>query len=376
MKAVTMNLDQAAKSIRNVGDGTGFDHSDRFYKEELQLAFRNRGMPLEALRYPLTPTGLHYLLVHYDIPLVDAGEWRLEVGGRVARGLSLSLDELRRRPAQTLAVTMECAGNGRGLMGPRRISAPWLGEAIGTAEWTGTPLRGVLEAAGVLDEAAEIVFTGLDQGIEGHVVQPYQRSLTVGEASRPEVLLAYAMNGQPLEPQHGYPLRLVVPGWYGMTSVKWLGRIEAVAEPFRGFQMANAYRYAQTPDWSGPPVDLIRVRSLMAPPGIPDYMTRTRVVPRGRVTLSGAAWAGRLGVAGVEASADGGQSWAPAVLGQALSPFAWTPWRFDWEAQPGPATLCARATDSAGHTQPMAPEWNFGGYGNNAVQRVDVIVTD
>jgi len=369
-----MESDSAAQQIRTVGDGSGLEPTDRYYAEEVELAMRNRGLPLEALRYPLTPNGLHYLLVHYDIPAVDTAIWRLWLGGLVERPLSLSLDDLRDRPAQTLAVTMECAGNGRGLMAPRRISHPWMGEAIGTAEWTGTPLHGLLAEAGLRPEAVEIVFTGLDRGIEAHQVQTYQRSLSLADASQPEVLLAYAMNGEPLPPQHGVPLRLVVPGWYGMTSVKWLDQIEAVAEPFQGFQMSRAYRYAQGPDWVGEPVNWIRVRALMAPPGIPDFMTRTRLVTPGRVTLRGAAWAGRQRVTRVEVSADGGATWAEAVVGEPLSAFAWAEWRFEWEARPGPATLCVRATDDAGNVQPLEPEWNFGGYGNNAVQRVSVIV--
>ena len=124
-----------------VGDGSGLAQSDALYKEELQLALRNRGMPLEALRYPITPTGLHYLLIHYDIPAVDADGWRLKIAGRVATPLELTLEEIKKRPRQTIPVTMECAGNGRALFAPRRISQPWLLEAIGTAEWTGTPLR-------------------------------------------------------------------------------------------------------------------------------------------------------------------------------------------------------------------------------------------
>ena len=369
-----MDQDRAAQQIRTVGDGSGLDDTGRFSQEEVMLALRNRGMPIEALRYPLTPTGLHYLLVHYDIPEVDPARWRLRLGGRVAHPLSLSLDDLRRRPAQSLAVTLECAGNGRALMGPRRIGHPWMGEAIGTAEWTGTPLRGLMDEAGLRPDAVELVFTGLDRGIEAHQVQAYQRSLSVADAGQPEVLLAYAMNGEPLPPQHGFPLRLVVPGWYGMTSVKWLDQIEAVAEPFQGFQMAHAYRYAPTSEWIGEPVNRIRVRSLLVPPGIPDFITRTRLVERGPVTLRGAAWAGGRSVVSVEVSADGGQTWAAAELGEAVSPFAWADWSFTWQAQPGPATLCARATDSAGNVQPLEPDWNYGGYGNNAVQRVDVIV--
>lgn len=362
------------KRFAPVGDGSGFAQTDAFYKEELQLAARNRGMPLEALRYQPTPTGMHYLLIHYDIPDVNVDDWRLNVGGQVAHPLSLTLEAIKQRPARTIAVTMECAGNGRALFAPRRISQPWLLEAIGTAEWTGTPLRGILEEAGLRQDTVDVVFTGLDRGIEGEQVQSYQRSLAVSEAMRDEVLLAYAMNGEPLQPQHGYPLRLLVPGWYGMTSVKWLGHIEAVAEPFEGYQMVRAYRYAPSVDAPGEIVSLMRVRSLMIPPGIPDFMTRTRLVEAGPVTLTGRAWAGRLGIARVEVSADGGSTWRAAQLGSAVSPYAWTGWTFSWEARPGRYTLCVRATDSDGNVQPLDQAWNVGGYGNNGVQRVTVIV--
>ena len=200
--------------------------------EELQLATRNRGMPLEGLAYDLTPTGMHYLLIHFDIPVVDPISWRLEVSGNVEGPLSLSLDDIRAHPTHTVPVTMECAGNGRARLFPRPISQPWLTEAIGTAEWTGASLSDVLAAAGVRPDTVEIVFTGADHGTQGDLEHDYARSLPMQEVSRPEVLLAYEMNGRPLEPQHGAPLRLLVPGWYGMTSVKWLTRIEAVTEPF------------------------------------------------------------------------------------------------------------------------------------------------
>lgn len=363
-----------APPIPTVGDIPGLDHSNRFYREEVQLALRNRGMLLEGLRYSVTPTGMHYLLIHFDVPGVEAGDWRLDVGGLVSNPLSLTLEGIRRRPAKTLAVTMECAGNGRSLFSPRSVSQPWHLEAIGTAEWTGTPLRGILEEAGLEDEATEIIFTGLDRGIQGGEVQSYQRSLSRIEATREEVLLAYEMNGEPLQPQHGFPLRLLVPGWYGMTSVKWLDSIVAVAEPFHGYQMDHSYRYARTADEAGEPVNLIRVRALMIPPGIPDFFTRVRYVEAGAVTLSGKAWAGRASVERVEVSVDGGETWAEAKLGIAASTFAWRPWTFGWLATPGSTTLCVRATDSEGNQQPFEPEWNLGGFGNNAVQRVSVTV--
>ncbi|MDX6483791.1 MAG: hypothetical protein QOE95_1562, partial [Gaiellaceae bacterium] len=176
--------------------------------EELQLAARNHALPLEALRREITPVGLHYLLIHFDIPFVDESEWKLEVGGRVATPLELDLAALKSRPARTVAVTMECAGNGRALQSPRALSQPWLMEAVGTAEWTGTPLAPLLEEAGLLPGAVEVVFTGLDRGIQGDVEHAYERSLPVAEALRDELLLAYEINGQPLPPQHGFPLRL------------------------------------------------------------------------------------------------------------------------------------------------------------------------
>jgi DMSO/TMAO reductase YedYZ molybdopterin-dependent catalytic subunit len=159
-----------------------------------------------------------------------------------------------------------------------------------------------------------------------------------------------------------------------MTSVKWLDRIEAVAEPFQGYQMMRAYRYAQAEDDLGEPVSVIRVRALMIPPGIPDFMTRTRVVQVGPVTLAGKAWAGRASVSRVEVSLDSGATWSEARLGEATSPYAWRSWTFLWDAKPGVYTLCVRATDSEGNVQPLDQQWNFGGYGNNGVQRVDVIV--
>jgi DMSO/TMAO reductase YedYZ molybdopterin-dependent catalytic subunit len=374
-----MEIEMMEKKTRQerfakVGDGSGFAETDAFYKEEVQLATRNRGMPLEALRYPITPTGMHYLLVHYDIPAVDGNQWRLKVSGNVSKSLSLSLEEIKQRPAQTITVTMECAGNGRALYTPRRISQPWLVEAIGTAEWTGTPLRGLLEEANLKPDTVEIVFTGLDRGVEGEQVQSYQRSLKLSEASRPEVLLAYAMNGEPLQPQHGFPLRLLVPGWYGMTSVKWLDRIEAVTQPFHGYQMERVYRYAPAVDAPGEPVTLMRGRALMIPPGIPDFLSRSRLVQTGLVALTGRAWAGRLSITGVEVSLDGGSSWLKAQLGEAVSPYACVAWSFIWQAKPGRYTLCVRATDSEGQVQPDEQEWNAGGYANNSFQRVDVLV--
>ena len=342
-------------------------------QEELQLAARNHGMPLEALRWDVTPVGLHYLLIHYDIPAVEEASWRLEVGGRVQRELSLSLDELRARPAVTRAVTLECAGNGRARFDPHIVSQPWLLEAVGTAEWTGVPVADLLEEAGLAGDALEILFTGLDRGVEGGVEQAYQRSLTLAEAGDGP-LLAYAVNGEPLPPQHGFPLRLVVPGWYGMTSVKWVARVDAIAEPFSGYQQAVGYRMRAHEDDEGTPVTRIMPRALMVPPGIPDFFTRRRFVQAGPCELRGRAWSGWGAIEGVEVSADGGATWAGAQLGPEPAPCAWRAWTFAWDAAPGEHELCCRARDAAGNAQPVEADWNVGGYANTSVQRVPVTV--
>jgi DMSO/TMAO reductase YedYZ molybdopterin-dependent catalytic subunit len=341
---------------------------------ELQLAARNHGMPLEALRHEITPIGLHYLLVHYDIPVVDPATWRLTIGGRVRTELELSLDDLTARAAVTAAVTMECAGNGRALLEPRPVSQPWLSEAVGTAEWTGVALAPLLAEAGLQDDAVEVVFTGLDRGVEGGVEQLYERSLTLADARRGDVLLAYACNGVPLPPQHGFPLRLVVPGWYGMTSVKWLQRITVVDEPFTGYQMATGYRMRQDDDDPGTPITRIEPRALLVPPGIPDFMTRLRFLDAGRRRLEGRAWSGWGPIERVDVSTDGGSTWNPATVGDPPGPAAWAPFAFDWEATAGEHVLCARAHDATGRSQPAAPPWNVGGYSNNAPQRIAVTV--
>jgi DMSO/TMAO reductase YedYZ molybdopterin-dependent catalytic subunit len=343
--------------------------------EELQLAARNHGMPLEALRWDVTPLGLHYLLVHYDIPDVDAGAWRLELDGLVERPLSLSLDELRTRPSVELAVTMECAGNGRAHVQPHVVSQPWLLEAVGTARWRGVPVAALLDEAGVAAGAVEALFTGLDRGVEGDEEQAYARSLPVETLLEGDAFLAYEVNGVPLPPQHGFPLRLVVPGWYGMTSVKWLARITLRDEPFDGYQMRHSYRVRHEEDEPGEAITRIAPRALLIPPGIPEFLTRSRVVEAGPCELAGRAWSGGSEVAGVDVSTDGGATWSPADLGDDdLGRWAWRSWRFSWQAEPGEHLLCCRARDAAGNEQPLEPPWNLGGYVNNAVQRVSVTV--
>jgi len=340
--------------------------------DELRLAARNHATPLEALRHEITPPGLHYLLIHYDIPAVEPEGFQLEIGGAVERRMTLTLDALKERERVAQPITFECAGNGRALLEPRPVSQPWLTEAVGTAEWGGTPLAPLLAEAGPSGDAIELLFSAVDRGVEGGVPQAYERALPIGEAA--QALLVYEMNGGPLPPQHGFPLRLVVPGWYGMQNVKWLTRITVLEEPFSGYQNAVSYRMYSADGEPGEAVTRMLPRSLMIPPGVPDFLTRVRQLQPGPVTLRGRAWSGHGSIERIEVSTDGGASFSEAGLEPPLGPNAWRGWSFDWEAAPGEHVLSPRATDSAGNTQPLDPRWNLKGFANNAVQRVAVMV--
>ena len=343
--------------------------------EELQLAARNHGLPLETLRYDVTPTGLHYLLTHYDIPAIDQPSWRLTVGGHTERTLTLDLDTLRSMPRRTVRVTLECAGNGRARLLPRPVSQPWLVEAVGTADWTGTPLAEVLDQAGIRGGAVDVAFTGADHGIERGVEQDYARGLSLADALGPDVLLVDEMNGQPLPPQHGAPVRLLVPGWYGMTQVKWLRQISVLDHAFDGYQNATAYRLIRGDDEPDEPVTRIEPRALMVPPGFPDFMSRVRVVDSGLQVLAGRAWSGWAPIAAVEVSTDSGRSWQPADLGPSAGRWSWRGWTFAWDATtPGERELCCRAIDDSGRAQPIDQPWNRQGMANNMIQRVRVVV--
>ncbi len=352
-------------------------HADTpaFHPEEVRLANRNSGILLEALRHDVTPLGLHYLLIHFDVPYVaDAAAWRVEVAGAVAEPAVLSLADIQCLPARTQRVTLECAGNGRALLSPRYPSMPWQCEAVGTAEWTGTALRHVLAAAGLEPDATEIAFTGADRGFDNGREHNFARSLARAHALSDDVLVVWAMNGQPLLPQHGFPVRLIVPGWYGMASVKWLARIAALREPFDGYQQTPGYHYRAERGEPGTPVQAMRVKSLMVPPGIPDWYTRQRMLDAGPTEVFGRAWSGSgIPIARVEFGVDG--RWQDAALDAPIgSPFAWRGWRASWSATPGQHVLTCRATDAEGAVQPVEPRFDNGGFGNNGVQSVAVQV--
>ncbi|HEX8244784.1 MAG TPA: sulfite oxidase [Longimicrobium sp.] len=328
----------------------------------------NAETPLAELRHRVTPADVFYVRSHFPVPAIDPATWSVRLGGAVRRPLRLSLPEVAALPSRTVRVTLECAGNGRKGMRPTPPGTPWGLGAAGTAEFTGTPLRALLEDAGVMEGAAEVLFRGADHGADG--TRCYERSLPLESALDPDTLLCWEMNGQPLAPLHGAPLRLVVPGWYAMASVKWLAEIEVLTEPFRGFYQRRDYVYLDeegTPQAT--PVTRMRVRSLILHPP-PEAVLGPDVVE-----VAGVAWSGSGPIAAVEVSTDGGMEWRPARVEEPGDPFAAQRWWFAWRpAAPGEYTLLARATDVAARRQPLRAPWNRLGYGNNACQAVTVSV--
>ncbi len=332
----------------------------------------NLETPLSALHGDVTDAKHFYVRNHNDVPKADPAAWRLRVHGHVERELSLSLADLRAMPERTLRVTMECAGNGRTDVNPQPKGTPWGRGAVSTGDFTGTPLAGVLEQAGLRDGAVEVAFLGADVGaVRTGGEEPYGRSLDPSVATGPDPLIVWAMNGRPLSPERGFPLRLVVPGWYGMAAVKWLESIEVRTSVFPGYYQAVDYRFVEregTPD--GTPVTRIAPGSLVLEPG--DGASLSAGVP---ARVRGIAWSGGGGIVRVEVRVDDGPWW-DAELGPDSGEFAQRSWQWTWASpDAGEHRLTVRATDAAGDTQPMESVWNRLGYVNNGCHGVDVRVT-
>ena len=329
---------------------------------------------------PLTTTDAFYVRGHGPVPEIDPAAWRLRVAGLVEREPELSLATLREAlPERSVTATLQCAGNRRaGLMAIRDIpgEAPWGPGATGTATWTGVALADVLALARPLPDAAHVGFVAADRSAE---VQPPERfggSIPLDKARRPEVLLAWAMNGEPLPAVHGAPLRVVVPGYIGARSVKWLERIEVRSEPWRGYFQHVVYRLlpedATPAPGAGMPLGLVALNADVLCPA--DGET----VPAGPVEVRGYAFAGgERYVARVDVSLDDGATWSQAELLEDLGPWAWRHWRTTVDLAPGEHEIVVRAWDSSAATQPEheAPLWNPKGYVNNARPRVRVLAT-
>ena len=357
-----MTTDSTASNLATISD-------DPSVKESL----------ITALDTPITPTERFYVRNHFtEVPQIDETTWRLKVDGMVSQPLELTFDEILEMPSRESVVTLECAGNSRSYLTPPAEGIGFGHGAVSTARWKGAPLADVLAQAGASADAVEAVFHGADTGEEeedGVVYStelPYQRSLPLATAMRPELLLAYEMNGEPLTDDHGFPLRLLVPRWYGMASVKWLTRIEVTDKPFQGFFQKRRYVFIDEGVEDEParkPVTTLKVKSIITSP------RHGEVIQPGDFLIQGFAWSGEGDVTAVEVTTDGGRTWSEATMLGDSNADAWRSWQFPWTAtEPGHFIFMARATDSTGSRQPKRVPWNFRGYANNAIHTLAVEV--
>lgn len=320
----------------------------------------------------VTPVQAHYVRSNFDLPVLDRDRYRLAIRGEVQREQQLSLPALSALPLVDTRVTMECAGNDRLGLRPIPAGEPWGSGAVATATWGGVRLADVLALATPLETACEVIVIGADHGPRDDALTAdavsFSRGLPLDVAMHPDTVLALTMNGEPLPVAHGAPVRLIVPGWYGMANVKWVVGLSLSREPFRGYFQQQRYVY----DDGGTirPVARMRVKSLITTP------VEGATVPVGPITVRGWAWSGGGRVTRVELAAGGGDVWQDATLGMPDGPHAWTPWQATCVVEhPGRLVLRSRATDESGAAQPDVAPWNRLGYGNNAVRPVVVHVT-
>ncbi len=335
----------------------------------------NLEMPFATLNDFVTPNESFYVRCHFPIPEIDPATWRLTIEGVVGAPLELTLDALRELAAHTVTATMECAGNGRSHLVPKVKGVAWDVGAVGNAEWRGVWLRDVLARAGVKNGATEVILEGADRGAIKEPPRPpneinYARSIPLAKAKQ-DVLLAFEMNGSPLTPEHGFPLRAVVPGWFGMASVKWLQRIIVSETPFNGYYQSIDYTYWEERDGLPElkPLREMQVKAQIARPQI------NEVIAGGtKYRVHGAAWAAEDAVSKVEISVDGGSTWEHAVLSDDAMQYAWRFWHFDWDVpkEAGKHTLLARATDAGGRTQPRQRVAEYGTYMVNHLLPIEV----
>lgn len=336
----------------------------------------NLESPFDRLDEFLTSNDLFYIRSHFKAPLLDAGSYELKVEGSVQHPFAIRLAELREMPAVTRTATLECAGNGRVFLSPQVSGAQWQLGAVSTAEWTGVPLSLLLERAALAADACEIVFEGADQGTPKEPPKPsrefrYARSIDLRKAQ--DVVLAYEMNGEELAIDHGFPLRAVVPGHYGMASVKWLTAIRAVREPFQGYWQTSDYAYWDEVDGNPVrrPLGEVALKSAIARPGMRELVAAGRSYP-----VFGAAWSGEVAVEQVEVSTDNGATWQAAKFLDPPQPFCWRRWEYRWQVpqQKGSYILKSRATDAGGNVQPEEHDRRFGTYVIRHTVGIEVVV--
>jgi sulfite oxidase len=320
----------------------------------------NAETPLRSLcRSFVTPTERFFVRNHGPVPAVDEDEYRLALAGEVHEPLVLSLRELRERFARaTVTATLACAGNRRSDLNPVPDGIPWGAGAVGNAVWTGIRLGDLLRAAGIGADARHVAFTGVDRADAGGRREPFAGSIPLEKALADEVLLAYEMNGEPLEPEHGFPLRAVVPGYVGARSVKWLSEISVRSSPSSSFFQTTDYTLDGSPLGEG------ALNSAICDGGL---------VRGGRSRVEGYAVSGAgRPLDRVEVSGDGGRSWRPASLRETGEPWSWRLWHAEVDVRPDSPELVVRAWESSGEGQPEAPPTvrNPRGYMNNAWHRM------
>ncbi|MFP5212375.1 MAG: sulfite oxidase [Acidobacteriota bacterium] len=324
----------------------------------------NAETPIERLRPWITANAVFFNRNQGEVlrEPVDLASWELVVDGEVAREMRFGFERIVRMPKAIVADTLECSGNGRSLLGEKAQGNPWTVGGVGNAIWGGVWLRDLLTMAGLKPEARHVAFEGLESPLGSKGVK-FIRSIPI-EKAMSSTLLAYEMNGEPLPPEHGHPLRALALGWTGANCVKWLKRITVLDRPFEGFYMDQAYRVyqkGQEPK-SGEVVTALKVKAIITQPLAGERL------PKGTVTVLGAAFAGEADIERVDVSTDGGATWQPAEIIGPRIPYAWVQWQHVWSArETGPHVLLARATDSTGRTQPQGGEWNVLGYGNNGI---------
>lgn len=323
--------------------------------------------PARFLTAPITPASSVYVRSNFALPPLGATH-TIDIGGAVRSPFAVSVSELAAMPQRHVTVTMECAGNGRLGMDPVPPGEPWRFGAVSTTTWSGVSLRTVLERAGLEPEVVEILGLGADAGprddADGEV--RFARALPLADAMHPDTIVATHMAGQPLSVDHGAPARLIVPGWYGMASVKWLTRLDAITAPFTGYFQQQRYVYQV--DDTVEPVRRARVKSMITSPIDGGVCGRA-------VTVQGWAWSGAGAIARVELSVNGAPIWTEAALGTPASAHSWMPFEAELMLPDvGAATIRSRATDTAGNTQPDRSAWNRLGYGNNGIRGVVVEV--
>jgi DMSO/TMAO reductase YedYZ molybdopterin-dependent catalytic subunit len=328
----------------------------------------NAEAPLTALEAPITATRVHFVRANFALPKHDG---RLTIGGAVANPFTVTLDDLRKMPSKELAVTLECAGNARLGQVPLPVGEPWTGNAVSTARWTGVLLSEVLAKAEPSAAGVAVRFKGADHGpYHGHSDIHFERSLSLEHAldAAADILIAYEMNCEPLNAEHGAPFRLVVPRWFAVASVKWLARIDVLTTPFEGTFQTVRYIY-EWPDRPIQPVTLMRPRAKITTPA------HGVTLRPGSHTVRGKAWSGSGPISNVDVCLTGQGDWRAAKLEPPAGPYQWQEWSYVWDLRvPGRHTLRARATDAAGNVQPESPDWNRLGYGNNAIELIYVQV--